>query len=407
MTTSHPAAPPVSAQMAAGGHGEPLHGLQRAGEADSIATDRGTGRRPGAGRPVTLRHVAALAGVHPATVSRALSPGTRHLVKTGTVDVVIAAARELGYVPNRAAASLRTHRTLTVGALAPDLADPAGALMIRGAEEVLSAAGYMLLAASVGAGRAREREALRGMMGRGADGLILAGHTSRPSLTADVVSAGLPAVVAGHIPGDLGLPYAVADWAQAARMIVAHLAGLGHRRAACITGPGGLLSQPDILAAAAAGGLAIPSSLTVTAQAATVEEGQRCCHRLLAASVPFTAIITGADLLAAGCCAALASAGRACPGVSVTGAGDLPLAGSLSPALTTIAAPQHHVGAAAAHLLLAALLTARPTAEAQHLAAELIARPSTAAPSRGPAITGMQVAPAGNAPGAEVIRPAW
>ena len=54
--------------------------------------------RPGAA--VTLRDVARVAGVHPATVSRALNEETRALVNEETARRVLKAAEELGYQPN-------------------------------------------------------------------------------------------------------------------------------------------------------------------------------------------------------------------------------------------------------------------------------------------------------------------
>ena len=55
---------------------------------------------------VTLRDVAAMADVHPQRCSRALHKS--EVVQEQTLARVLAAARALGYVPNRAAASLRT-----------------------------------------------------------------------------------------------------------------------------------------------------------------------------------------------------------------------------------------------------------------------------------------------------------
>ena len=64
---------------------------------------------------VTLRDVAAVAGVHPATASRALNPETRLLVKEDTARRVLEAAEQLGYHPNPVARSLRTRRSHTMG----------------------------------------------------------------------------------------------------------------------------------------------------------------------------------------------------------------------------------------------------------------------------------------------------
>ena len=54
---------------------------------------------------VTLRDVAARAGVHPATASRALNPETRLLVKEDTARRVLEAAELLGSTPTRSRAA--------------------------------------------------------------------------------------------------------------------------------------------------------------------------------------------------------------------------------------------------------------------------------------------------------------
>src|ERR1700689_706661 len=93
-------------------------------------------------RPATLRDVASAAGVHPATASRALNPGTRLLVSEETAQRVSEAAERLGYVPNPVARSLRTRRSHTIGVLIPDLNNPLFPPLIRGLEDKLATADY-------------------------------------------------------------------------------------------------------------------------------------------------------------------------------------------------------------------------------------------------------------------------
>ena len=94
---------------------------------------------------VTLRDVAARAGVHPATASRALNPETRLLVKEDTARRVLEAAELLGYHPNPVARSLRTRRSHTVGVIIPDLTNPLFPPIVRGLEDRLAAAGFVAL----------------------------------------------------------------------------------------------------------------------------------------------------------------------------------------------------------------------------------------------------------------------
>ena len=133
--------------------------------------------------------------------------------------------------------------------------------------------------------------------------------------------------------------------------------------------------------------MTVPAPLEVSAETLSAAAGQRACRELLAVGVPFTALLTGSDILAAGCCAELAVAGRPCPAaVSVTGTGDTPLAGWLPVPLTTVTLPWHATGAAAARLLIDRISDPDTPAQAIHLTSRLIERDSTsdAAPVSGP-----------------------
>lgn len=328
----------------------------------------------------TLKDVAAQAQVHPGTASRALDPATRYLVRDGTVHRVLQAAQALGYLPNHAAASLRTRCTRTIGVLLPDLADPLLAPVARGLEDRLATAGYVALTGSTDGDTTRERAILTQMRARHVDGLILAGCAASAPLVTAAGRTGLPVIVAGSEPEGGTLPAVSADLARGMRMVVAHLAALGHRAIGCLTGPGERASHQHFLAAMAASGLPLPPRPALASQRLTAAEGMRCCRQLMADRWPCTAIVTTSDLLAAGCCQALAADGRSCPeDISVVGLGDLPLAGSLSPPLTTIRLPQYHMGIQAARLLLERITDPGLPAVALRLLPELLVRGSTAA----------------------------
>jgi LacI family transcriptional regulator len=330
-------------------------------------------------RVVTLKDVAAQANVHPATASRALHQATRHLVRPGTARRIVRAAQSLGYVANHTAASLRTSSTRSVGVLLPDIADPMAAAFARGLEDQLTAAGYVALTGSTDCDVTRERMLLTMMRSRHVDGLILAGYPARSPLTAAASRAGLPVVIAGTVPENGTVPAVSADFSRGMRLVVDHLTELGHRAITCLTGPGETGWHRNFHAALAARGLPQPPIPVLAAKAHTVDEGRRYCRRLLAGQAPCTAIITTSDLLAAGCCQELADAGLACPeDISVTGCGDLPLAGSMTPRLTTIKLPQYHVGVQVAQLLLDRIADPGSPPVARLLPPEFIVRGSTA-----------------------------
>ena len=351
-------------------------------QAGATGHDEAAADRPG--MAVTLKDVAAQANVHPATASRALHPATRHMVRPGTARRVIKAAESLGYVCNHSAASLRTRSTRTVGVLLPDLADPLSAAFARGLEDQLATVGYAVLTGSTDCDLGRERMFLTVMRGRHVDGLVLADGAARAPLVAVAGRLGLPVVVAGTVPDNGTLPAVSADYSRGMRAVVDHLAGLGHRAISCLTGPGETARHRDFLAALAARGLEQPPFAVVAAKAHSTEEGTRCCRRLLIRRTRCTAIIATSDLLAVGCYQALADERLACPrDVSVAGCGDLPLAGSMTPPLTTIRLPQYHVGVQVAQLLLERIAGPAAPPVTRLLPPELVVRGSTAPPRPG------------------------
>ena len=317
---------------------------------------------------VRIQDVAAAAGVHPSTVSRALNVETRRMITPATIMRIEQAVTTLGYVPNQAAVTLRTRSSRTVGLLASGLGGP----LLRGVETVLRSAGYMMIAVAAPTADATEA-AINGLLGRQTDGIIVA--TPWPQGDEPTSLIGRVPVVSAFGPA----PYSVApDLRAAAELAAAHLAELGHRTVACVSAPGAPLASGLLAAAARAVGLTVPEQLVVIADGLTVSGGERVCGRLVSSGIPFTAVLTGSDILAAGCCAALDAASRPCPAaVSVTGVGDLPLSAILPVPLTTVSLPWFQVGAKAAQLLLARMHNLGEAEREVLLPASLIPRQST------------------------------
>jgi LacI family transcriptional regulator len=338
---------------------------------------------PVANPPVTLREVAARAGVHPATASRALNPERRGLVSAGVARRVLAAAEALGYSPNPLARSLRTRRSHTVGVLIPDLNNPLFPPLVRGLEDRLAAAGYVALIGNTDGNDDRERLIVEQMRARRIDGLASATARLRYPLLAQAAAAGLPVVLMNRMAAEHSVPAVSVDNDRGIRLAVAHLAALGHRRIAHIAGPQdvstGLERYRGFAAAMAASGLAVPAELVVFARAFSVQEGTRCGRLLLERDSGCTAVAAANDMLAVGCCTAIEAAGRSCPAdVSVVGFNDMPFIDRLRPPLTTIRFPHYQVGHEAAGALLDLIAGRSRPSRVLRLAPELVVRGSTA-----------------------------
>lgn len=189
-------------------------------------------------KPVTLKDVAAQAGVSSTAASAVLSQSqTRHVrVSEETRRRILEAARHLHYRPNRAARSLRSARTNVIGVYTAwgyfNPAVPLTAQIIGGLHQGCDAHHKDLLLHGINRGRTAEdihAELTGGMI----DGLVLYTSASDP-LAALLAESALPVIAL--IDALPSLPLAGADDAAGARMLAEHLAGRGHRRVAYLPG---------------------------------------------------------------------------------------------------------------------------------------------------------------------------
>src|SRR6202453_826431 len=256
-------------------------------------------------RPATLRDVASAAGVHPATASRALNPGTRLLVSEDTARRVIEAADRLGYRPNPVARSLRTRRSHTIGVLIPDLNNPLFPPIVRGLEDRLAEHGYVALIGNTDADLAKEGLVFDQMRARHVDGFVLATAITGSPILSEAAEAELPVVLMNRIAQDYPFSSVSVDNEQGVRAAVAHLVSLGHTRIGHIAGPQDISTGAARLRGFREGmsshGLVAREAEIVYASAYTIEEGVRCCRELLARDEGLTAIVAANDMLAVGC----------------------------------------------------------------------------------------------------------
>ncbi len=339
-------------------------------------------------RPATLRDVAAAAGVHPATASRALNPETRLLVSEETARRVSEAAGRLGYRPNPVARSLRTRRSNTIGVLIPDLNNPLFPPIVRGLEDRLAEHGYVALLGNTDADLAKEHLVFDQMRARRVDGFVLATASAGSPILAQAAESEVPVVLMNRTAQDYPFSSISVDNEQGLRAAVAHLVALGHTRIGHIAGPQdvstGVTRLRGFRAGMAAHNLPVTDDQVGYAAAYSMEEGQRCGVDLLRTRGDLTAVIAANDLLAIGCYGALDDLGLRCPeDVSIVGFNDMPFIDRLRPPLTSVRFPHYQLGTEAAALLIERIESAstpgkNAPVKIVFLAPELVARGSSA-----------------------------
>jgi LacI family transcriptional regulator len=335
----------------------------------------------------TIKDVAEKCGVHPSTVSRALSPAMSHLVAPEVAKRIRAAASALGYRVNVAAAGLRTGRSGLIGVLAPDIADPGFPPVLSGVTETLAAEGYATIVVDVGPDHQRQQELVDKLIARGVDGLVLATVTLDDPVIGYCLAAGIPVVLVNRVDSGRLVPAVVTDDEAGMRLAVEHLTSLGHTGIGHIAGPQhvstGTLRRAGFKAAASRARLSVKNMMIESAGAYTREEGRLAGLRLLDRESRPTAIVAANDLLALGIYDALGERNLHCPtDVSVVGHNDMPYVDMLSPPLTTVRIAQRKMGNQAARLLLDEIADPAARPERVMLEPVLIVRGSTAPPKR-------------------------
>ncbi len=331
-------------------------------------------------RRPTLESVAARAGVSRATVSRVVngSPAVRAPVR----ERVERSIAELGYIPNRAARTLVTHRTDAVALVVSEpesmvFSDPFFGAIIRGASAGLATEGLQLVLMLVQ--RAEDYPRIeRYLSGGHVDGVLLASLHRGDPLIPLVQRLRLPAVYGGT-PWETAtdLLWVDVDNVEGGRLATSHLVGSGRRRIATITGPLDQHAAADRLSGyLAALGDAADSAL-VEQGGFTRESGEAAMTAILERVPDVDAVFAASDLMAAGALRALRRAGRRVPeDVAVVGFDDIDdLAGWTEPPLTTVHQSPVELGSAMVALLVSALRGAEDVAP-RRLDVRLVVRSS-------------------------------
>lgn len=312
--------------------------------------------------PVTSAMIAHKLGVSRATVSIVLNgQGEVRKLSPATIARVVAAARELGYAPDRAARNLRLRRSGVVGVLLADFRMDWSERVMSGMAEVFDQGSHTALIATHHFDPVRHRRELTAAVQRRDEAIIVQPVPGQDALYRQVLASGVPLVFLGDLPLDL-TPVSFAGWdsAAAARTAVEHLIATGRRRIGHIA-----VEHP----------LCMTLERTATYRRVLSESGLPINERWIAIPPPTgdaAGMLAGVverlfapgaerpdalfmlnDGLALTVLEVLDQRGIRVPeDVAVIGMGDLPLTGHRGIGLSTVREPCEEMGRAAAHAAL-------------------------------------------------------
>jgi DNA-binding LacI/PurR family transcriptional regulator len=179
-----------------------------------------------------IRRVAAEAGVSTATVSRVLSG--RGPASAGAAQKVRSAAAKLDYLPNASASSLRTDRSMIIGVLVPNLANPVFLPFLRAVEQMAQRRGYSVIVADTQHSDRIEAQQLDRLSAQRVDGLIMAGRPRNPARVGRWRRDGLPVTDPYTFAAEAGFPLESLA-SGAIGQVCRDLADFGHTRIGYLT----------------------------------------------------------------------------------------------------------------------------------------------------------------------------
>lgn len=356
-----------------------------------------------------MKDIALATKLNVSTVSRALDPAKRHLVREETAALVRRTAEQLGYRGDRVAGALRRGTTGTVGVIVADLANPFIAPIIHGIARSLVPHNMLAMVLETDDETARVEACLDHVLSRRADAIVVAASRFADQAALEDAARDAPVILAARGIPSSTLPQVLHDDRGGGELAARHLAELGHTRVTELRGPGdvsnfmnrteGFRHECDAL------GVELVE-LPEEGDRPTAADGERLARLLLKQhghNLP-TAVFAHNDLMALGALSVFRESAVDCPGqVSLVGYNDSVGMEHLNPSLTSLVYPGLAIGLAAGELAVRLVADRRRGDGGALFPAELKVRDSTAPPCGTSAPTS---AGAGCARGGRTSRPA-
>ncbi|MFE5667454.1 LacI family DNA-binding transcriptional regulator [Streptomyces niveus] len=302
---------------------------------------------------VTIKDVAALAGVSVGTTSRVLSgnPSTSPAAR----ERVHAAVAELGYRPDARARSLRSARSQTVGLLISDVRNPFFADVAHGAEQAALRSSYVTLLANANEDPKQQDTYLESFLTQRVDGIIIAPQ-GEESTHLRTLATTVPLVFVDRTVDGFEVPSVTSDNALGIDQAVAHLADRGHTRIGYIGGPRSISTgraRHDAFVRAVARHSLDTDPGLITSGDFRSASGAVAAERLLSGGQPPTALLAADSPMAVGALGALRRRGlRIGSDVDLVAFDDIEWFSELDPPLTVVSHDAQAMGSTAMRLLL-------------------------------------------------------
>lgn len=305
---------------------------------------------------VRLSDVAKAAGVSSGTVSNTINRPDS--VSEATRRKVLAAIRQLDFVPNEGAATLRSGTSKLLGLVVPDVTSSFYAEIAKGVARRAEMVGYAMLLFNTDDDPDREARQLETLARHRSIGALIVPRLADEQRLARLRQLGMHLVLIDRATSEHDGCSVSIDDVRGGFLAGQHLVGLGRKRLAFVDGPRGVPQAGRRLdgfrSALTAGGRTSQDCVEVHVENASYAGGQEAARILLARATLPDGVFCVNDQMAIGLLNSLVHAGVEVPDrIAVVGYGDSAVAQSAVLPLTTVHQPMIELGSAAVDLLLA------------------------------------------------------
>jgi LacI family transcriptional regulator len=305
--------------------------------------------------PVSIKDVAARAGVSVGTVSNVLN--RPDVVADDTRRKVQSAIEELGFVRNESARQLRTGTARAIGLIVPDVSNPFFTDVARGAEDAASDAGHVVILCNSDESEQRQDRHLQLLAEQRVHGVLITPVEAAPEPVRRLRERGVSVVLLDQHADVEDTCSVAVDHRLGGTLAINHLLAEGHRELAMITGPLSIAQCRQRLDGArdalVAAGRDPDGLRVIEVNAMNVVSGRNAGERILAGTRRPDALFCANDLLALGVLQVMVRAGVRVPGeLAIVGYDDIDFAAAAAVPLTSVRQPSRLLGRRAAELVL-------------------------------------------------------
>ena len=328
---------------------------------------------------VTIKDVAKQAGVSISTVSRVIndSKPVTDEVKQRVREVI----KETGYVPNPLARSLVTRKSMLIGVVVPEMADPFVSEILTGIEEVAKMYDYDILLSNTYMDKDQEEKSINLLKAKQVEGIImLTWEVSKESVDL-IENSGIPAIYISKTAGEYDVNTVSTNNKEATKEMTDYLVKTGHSRIGFVmTSNDYTVLEHERLTgykeALEVNGIDFDDSL-VSSGSTDYESGYRAAMELLGKIDKPDALFVTGDEAAIGAVNACFDSGLRVPeDISVAGFNDIRYAKMFRPSLTTVHQPLYDIGAVAVRMIIKIINGERDFEKRVKLPHEIIERNS-------------------------------